>query len=549
MKRVAHQASDLELGRDAYKRRFWREASAHFAEARAQADFTFDDHLRHAAAAYLMGRDDESAEILTRAHERAVAESQPQRAVRAAFWLFFIHVNKGEMAPAGGWFQRGQRIGAELEPECAEAVFMMVPPALMTLFGGDAESALPMFDRATALAIKCDDPDLYTLSHMGRAHALIDLGRTDEGLTLFDEVMLTATSERVLPFVTGIAYCAMIEVCHTSYDLRRAQEWTDALSQWCAEQPDLVPYRGQCLVHRAELMQLHGAWPDAIDEARRAGEQLLHAPDKGAVGKAFYQLGEIHRLRGDFDEAETAYRDANQRGHSPQPGLTMMRLAQGDIAAASSAIERLLQEARSAHQRAQLLPTAVEVALAEGNVRAARAAAEDLREAAKQIDAPYVEALAGTATGAVLLAEGAPMDALGELRPAWEFWRQLDVPHEAARVRVSIGLACRALGDEETAKLELDAARWGFEQLGAAPDLERVEKLLDRPPPTRAEGLTGREVEVLALVATGKTNRDIATQLFISEKTVARHVSNIFVKIGVSSRAAATAYAYQHELV
>jgi ATP/maltotriose-dependent transcriptional regulator MalT len=226
-----------------------------------------------------------------------------------------------------------------------------------------------------------------------------------------------------------------------------------------------------------------------------------------------------------------------------------MRLAQGDVTAARAAVERLLQEAHGPQQRARLLPTAVEIALLAGDVEAARSAAEGLHAAAEQIGGPYVDALADTAIGTVLLAEGASMEALGELRPAADLWRQLDVPYEVARVRASIGLACRALGDEDTARLELDAARWGFEQLGAAPDLERVEKLLDRPPPERAEGLTGREVEVLALVATGKTNRDIAGQLFISEKTVARHVSNIFVKIGVSSRAAATAYAYQHELV
>ena len=545
---VSSETSDLELGRAAFARRAWRDAYSHFAAAQNEPGFDFDDDLRRAAAAYLIGRDDESIQILSRAHEQAAEKRQSKRAVRAAFWLFFLLVNKGEMAPAGGWFMRGQRLAEELDPRCAEAALMLVPPALQTLFGGDPEAALPLFDRAIALALECDDADLYTLTHMGRAHALVDLGRTKEGIALFDEVMITAISDRVLPFVTGTAYCAMIELCHTSFDLRRAQEWTDALTQWCAAQPDLVPYRGQCLIHRAELMQLHGAWPDAIEEAVRAREQLMHAPDKAVIGKAVYQLGEVHRLQGDFDDAETAYRGASQWGHEPQPGLTLMRLARGDVAAARSAIDRLLQEAHGPHQRAKLLPAAVEVMIAGNDLDAARYAADELRDAAEEIDAPYVTALASSASGSVLLKEGDPGRALSQSRAAWELWRQLDVPYEAARVRVLIGLACRELGDEDAAQMELDAARWSFEQLGAAPEIERVEKLLDRSPPSPTEGLTGREVEVLALVATGKTNREIAGQLVISEKTVARHLSNIFVKIGVSSRSAATAYAFQHDL-
>jgi DNA-binding CsgD family transcriptional regulator len=355
----------------------------------------------------------------------------------------------------------------------------------------------------------------------------------------------------------------VIAACFEMLDLRRAREWTSALTRWCAAQPDLVAYRGVCLIHRAEILTMQGVWPDALDQAQRACDQLSQPPPgQPEIGNARYHLGELHRLRGDFAKAEEIYRDASQAGRAPQPGLARLRLAQGRIDAAKAAICRLLDEGSpDARARSLMLAAAVEILLASNEVSAARRASDELSAIASQIDTPLLRATSAGATGAVLLAEEDPRAASAVLRVACTLWRDLDVPYEAARVRVLIAQACSALGDIDSAQLELDAAIHIFRKLGAAPDLARAEALatVDTAPPASAAGgdltvttgvpLTGREVQVLRLVATGKTNRAIADALGISEKTVARHISNIFTKLDLSSRAAATAYAFQHDLV
>jgi ATP/maltotriose-dependent transcriptional regulator MalT len=300
-------------------------------------------------------------------------------------------------------------------------------------------------------------------------------------------------------------------------------------------------------VHRAEILQLQGDWPDAIDEAQRACERLAEPPHP-AVGRAFYRRGELHRLRGEYAAAEDAYRAASSYGQSPHPGLAQLRYAQGQVDAAATTISQALSEAPERVSRSTLLGAYVEIALAANNVHAARTAADELSQIAADFEAPLLDAVSGHAAGAVLLAEGDPAAALESLRRAGTRLQELDAPYDAARVRAHIGLAYRALGDDDTAAMELDAARSVFERLGAAPDLARVEELTGAAASETAGGLTPRELEVLRLVATGKTNRAIAAELFLSEKTVARHVSNIFTKLGVSSRSAATAYAYQHDL-
>jgi len=345
----------------------------------------------------------------------------------------------------------------------------------------------------------------------------------------------------------------VIAGCFEMLDLRRAREWTNALSHWCASQPDLVPYRGDCLVHRTAILALQGAWPEALEEAQHACDHLAQARPPAPIGAARYQLGELYRLRGEFTKAEDIYRQASQSGRMPQPGLALLRLAQGRIDAAKAAICRVLDEPfHDRRHRSTTLAAAVDILLASRDVPAARRSADELLSIATLVDTPYVRAMSTAALGAVLLAEDNPRSALAALREAWTIWRDLDAPYEAARVNVSIGLACRALGDADSAQLEFEAARAVFQQLGALPDLTRVDQLMSSTMPSPAAaagGLTSREVEVLRLIASGKTNRAIADDLGISEKTVARHISNIFTKLDLSSRAAATAYAFQHKLV
>jgi ATP/maltotriose-dependent transcriptional regulator MalT len=423
-----------------------------------------------------------------------------------------------------------------------------MPAGIESFAAGDLTTAHAKFDQAAAIGDRFRDPDLMTLARTGQGRVLIRLGRIVEGMALLDEVMVAVTSDDMSPILVGATYCSVLDACQEVFDLRRAREWTTALSHWCASQPDLVPYRGECLVYRAEIMQLHGAWSDAVEEARRACEWLSRPPGS-AAGPAFYQRAELHRLRGEFAKAEQAYRQASKFGRTPQPGLALMRLAQGQLDAAATAIRRAVEEAQDRLTRAKVLAAHAEIMHAVSDIPAARAAADELTVVAADLDSPFLRAVAAHATGAVLLAEDDARAAVDALRRAWTTWQELEVPYDAARVRVLIGLAYRALGDRDTAAMELDAARWVFRQLGATPDVIWVEALVREDVPKVAGGLTAREVEVLRLVAAGKTNRAIAADLFLSERTVDRHVSNIFSKLGRSSRAAATAYAIEHDIV
>jgi DNA-binding CsgD family transcriptional regulator len=415
--------------------------------------------------------------------------------------------------------------------------------ALPRLFEEDATVYSSLVE-AGEIAERFADPDASMFARLCRGYSLIHQGRAAEGMALLDEVMVAVTADEVAPMLAGIAYCQVIALCQAVFDLRRAREWTEALTRWCDAQPDLVPFRGNCLVHRCEIFQLQGAWADALESARRACESLAGPPAWDALGSAYYQLAEIQRLRGELAEAEESYRRASLAGRDPEPGMSLLRLAQRRIDLALPAIRRALDEEQESIGRSRLLPASVEILLEAEDVMAARAAADELAEIAVQLDAPYLDALALDASGAVLLAEDDPRTALTKLRTAHRLWRDLDAPHRAARVRLLIGIACRELGDRASAELEFEAARGVLEELGARPDLERLARIGG---PSRPEGpLSRRESEVLTLVAAGKTNRAIATELFISEKTVARHVSNIFMKLGLSSRAEATAYAYKH---
>jgi len=542
------QIPQLERGREAYHRLAWNAAFESLSEADRHQGLDLDDLERLAITASMLGRD-EVLSITERVHREARRAGDVRRAVRAAFWLGMELGDRGEWSQAGGWFAKAERELDEGKLDAVERGYLLLPGAFESVATGDPDTALATYGSVVAIGERFADVDLVTLGRVGRGEALIALGDARRGMTQLDEAMVAVIADEVSPQIAGLVYCSVIDACQSTFDLRRAQEWTAALSDWCDRQPDMVPYRGQCQLSRAQLMQVRGQWNDAEREAQLAHERLKLQRMDRQMGDAVYQQAEIHRLRGAFVEAETAYREASEHGRSPEPGLAQLRLAQGQVEAAAAMIRRALGEAGDRRTRASLLEASVDIALAAGDAAAAREAVVDLRSIAKAFGAQLLEAIAERADGAVLLAMGEAAAALTPLRRSFAAWKTLDAPYEAARVRVLIGLACRTLEDADTAALELESACRTFRQLGAAPDLARAQALAGRPPERRPGGLTPREVEVLRLVASGKTNRSIAGHLVLSERTVARHLSNIFAKLGISSRASATAYAYEHGLV
>ena len=539
----------LERGRESYANRRWVDAYESLVAADQATALGPEDLELLARSAYMLGRDVDYVRGLERAHHAYLAAAEAPRAARCAWWVGHNLLFRGQTAPAMGWFARGQRLLERDERDCVERGYLLIPVVLQHVFGGDHEAAYATAAEAAEIGARFSDEDLVAIALMEQGHALVRRGRVAEGLRLVDETMVAVTTGELSPIVAGIVYCNTIAFCRDAFELRRAREWTDALTRWCEQQPEMVTHQGLCLVHRAEIMTLAGAWRDALDEARQVGERFTQGVlNERALGHAAYRQGEIHRLRGDFEAAEAAYRAASRLGREPEPGLALLRLAQGSRDAGAAAIRRALSETTAPLKRAALLPAHVEIMLGVGDLEDARAACHELEVIAARHGGDALEATSSYARGAVALAEGDASAALGACRRSWQSWQELEAPYEAARARVLAALACRSLGDEDTAALELDAAGAVFAELGARADVARVNSLTLTGAPCDTHGLTARELQVLRLVAAGHSNHAIAVELVISDHTVRRHLQNIFHKLGVSSRAAATAFAFENDL-
>lgn len=535
----------LDEARTAFAQREWTAAFESFARVDGSDGLRPADLEVYATTAYMLNRISLMLETFERAHRGYLESGDTRRAARVASWLAFNLASRAKFGPATGWVRRASLLLDSESEEVVEHGYVWLPQIHQCVFADDFEGVAKAAEQALQIGLRFDDPDLVALASHAKGRSHLRLGRISEGLAVLDEVMVSVINGELSPQVTGIVYCSVIEGCYEVQEVRRSRDWTVALSRWCDGQPDLVAFTDQCLAHRAEIRQMEGRWSEALAEAGEAHARNERGP---VAARASYQRGEIHRLRGDYIEAEKAYRQVSEGVGDPYPGLALLRLAQGSEDAAAASIRRALGEATSLFERARLLPAFVEIMVAHGDLQSAQEGCQELTALADQSGIRLHEAAAETATGLFEVRAKRASAALGHLRAGLEGWLEIEVPYEAARTRVLLAEALNAMGDVDAASIQLDSARDEFARLGAAPDLARLEM-------TSAErggsdhGLTPREMEVLRLLAQGGTNRSIATELVLSERTVDRHVSNILTKLGVSTRTAATAFAFQNRLI
>jgi DNA-binding CsgD family transcriptional regulator len=537
----------LNRGRQAYADQAWDAAWHALTEADRTDPLWPEDLERMAWCAALTAREAEFLATFERVHAGWLACEEPARAARAAFWLGLRLMALGQGARGSGWFARCERLVRDLP--CVEQGYATLPAVVRALGAGDLGAARAAAERVVAIGQQFGEADLVAFGQSFLGRAMVRVGDVDPGLRLLDEAMVAVTAGELSPMMTGIVYCAVIATCQAVYAHDRSREWTAALGAWCDAQPEAALFHGICRVHRSELLVLSGAWAGALDEARQASEQLSLGADPSALAEAYYQRGEVHRLRGALASAEEAYAAAHRAGGEPQPGLALLRLAQGRPDAARAALRRVLDATTDPLRRTRHLPASIEVLLAAGEIEDAVEACAELQGIAARFATEVLVAEAATACGTVALARGEAASAVGPLRSAITTWQRVGAPYRAARARVVLGRACAALGDPDGAALEIDAARTTFADLGARTDLTQLETLADGAPPDPGFGLTPRELEVLREVARGRTNRAIARRLQVSDRTIDRHVSNILGKLGLPTRAAATAWAYEHDLV
>lgn len=548
MVRADAGAAALAEARELFDACRWRRCVEVLSEADRQLPLDGEGLMLLAAAAALTGADELAVSAFGRAYQQFLAADDPRAAFRSAAWASLTLENAREPVRSRAWAARAEQLVETHGLDGAEAAWMLAQRAHHLLAEQRLTEALTTAREGERLGLTSHDADAVVLARLTIGFALLLSGERARAIGVLDEVMLAVSTDETSPAVVGITYCLSVAACVRLRDVVRARAWTATLDRWCAARPDLVPFRGTCLVHRAQMSTLDGNWAGALDEAR-AAQGLLEGAEAGA---AAYQQGELHRLMGDEVAAEGAYRRANALGVQPEPGLSRLRTAQGRADVAVRTLQRLCSEPRPAEDLAELLAARIEAELATDDIDAALASAAELRGIAGDLGTPLLAGLADQAEGATLLAAGRPDEALGVLRQSQQRWIELDLPHSCAQARVLAGGCLRALGDEDAADLEFEAARECFERLGAAPDLARADLLAaaDRRRSPGGRGpLTDREVEVVRLVAAGHTNRVIAGRLCLSEKTVARHLANVYAKLDLPSRAAATAYAYDHGLL
>lgn len=497
-----------------------------------------------ADAAWWLGRLDDCVDARERAYLLYDELRDDRRAGQCAVWLYEHHCFRASPSIAGGWLRRARRM-LDGDEDCAEFGALLLREAEVAHGNGALDAATALAERGVELGrrLRCADLEAEALQALGRVR--IDQSRPAEGLALLDEAMLFVLDGRLSPYSTGKVYCSLISACEQLSDHGRAAEWTAATARWAARHPFAV-FPGLCRVHHATALQWRGQWAEAEQEATRACEELsgINLPNAAA---AWAEIGDIRRRLGDLDGAGVAFVNADRLCAQPRAGLALLRLAQGSVDVATSIINDALEGAGwNRLARAKVLPARAQIAIAAGDLGAAIAAVDELETIADDFASDGLQAAATSARGRVQVAQGDPA-ACATLRNAVARWTDLGVPYEIATARTLLGQACRHGDDATGAAAAFDAARQLFDNLGVSLDARASQTLPNQSP--LPAGLTAREAEVLRLVAAGHTNKEVASVLFLSDKTIARHLSNIFTKAGVSTRAAATAFAFEHDMI
>ncbi|HEU4758039.1 MAG TPA: helix-turn-helix transcriptional regulator [Agromyces sp.] len=537
-------SSALAAGRAAAEERRWADAYELLGRADVTEGLAASDLELLSTVALLRGEPQASVDALSRAYEAHLAREDPADAARSAGTLALYLVELGDFTRSVAWGARAMRLVNAMAEPGVLAGFVRLGPAVAQLGSGDAVEARHRFEEILAIADRHADGEIAASALLGLGKSLIEVDAIAEGFRCFDRAMVAVAAGEVAPVSVGVISCALISDAIMAFDLERATAWTGVLDRWCREQPELITFSGQRYALQAGLLLIRGAWAEASTAADLALSRF-RAGDYRAVYGAPYQLAELARLRGAFHSAEESYRRAGESGWEPQPGFALLHLAVGRTKRAQEEIRRSAAGA-DPFTRRYLLPAVVEIEVAAGDIDAAGRAVDELREASRSTPTPMLAATVAAAEARMLLAAGDPAAALDAARAAVDAWQALGAPYERARSRVSAGRALWELGDRDAALAEYRGAREVFVALGADP---AAAELADPMGDRRAGVLTAREVEVLRLVSTGLTNRAVGERLSLSEKTVARHLSNIFGKLGLSTRAAATAYAYENGLV
>ena len=532
----------LGTARAAYAARDWAAAAEAFGDVRTRRELAIHDLSALADAAWWLGDVDAASDAAEEGYRRSLQGEDQAGAAMKALEIGYSAFLRGDAVVGSGWIGRAQRLLEDRE-EGVEHGYLRYIAFEGALVGSDAEAVADAAREIQAFGHRYGDPNLLTLGTMGEGRALLRLGRVAEGMRLLDDAALALGGDDLTPEWAGNLYCHLVAACYELGDVRRASGWTEALATWCERYAPAAVFTGICRVHRAQLFQLRGAWDRAEDEATRVCEELVGVHTE-TVAEGWYARGDLHRLHGELRAANDAYDHARELGRDPQPGVALLRLAEGHPADAAAAIRAGLAATDQRLARTRLLPAAVVIGVATGDLDAADEADEELRRAAEDFGSSGLIAAAAHARGEVALARGDAAGALRALLEARRCWHDVQATYDGALARVSLARAYRALGDETSAHAELEGARATLADLGAAPDVAAVDALLGGS--SAPGGLSGREVEVLRLVAAGRSNREVAKTLAISERTVARHLSNIFTKLDVATRTEAAAYAFRH---